>query len=203
MLFKVLNNCRTEIIIIINQQGSRWTLQATLMDGRLDFLNWTIKPDQMQTLVPFFGLIFLALFDVAVYPLLRMVGIRKSLQKLTLSGLLSCTAFIFTAILQYKIFVSLVLRSNFYYNIISIKTIKFLKGKYHCNTVRRRTSSHLQCVWLQRIHTSVVVIRGSYQSTWNDQCQPYSSCWKRKYSRYHITVRHCMYFYTWKIRIRY
>lgn len=86
-------------------QGSRWTLQAMLMNGRLDFLDWTIKPDQMQTLVPLFGLTFLVLFDVALYPLLAKVGVRKPLQKLTLSGVLAVTAFVIAALLQFKIFV--------------------------------------------------------------------------------------------------
>lgn len=87
-------------------QGSRWTLQAMQMNGRVDFLDWTIKPDQMQTLIPFLGLIFLFLFDVAFYPLLAVVGVRRPFQKLALSGCLAATAFIFAAILQLKIFVS-------------------------------------------------------------------------------------------------
>lgn len=86
-------------------QGSRWTLQATLMNGRVDFLDWTIKPEQMQTIIPFFGLIFLVLFDVVFYPLLAKVGIRKPLQKFTLSGLLAIVAFIVAALLEIKIFV--------------------------------------------------------------------------------------------------
>ncbi|CAH1716129.1 peptide transporter family 1-like [Aphis gossypii] len=89
---------------LYEQQGSRWTLQATLMNGRVDFLDWTIKPDQMQTLVPLFGLTFLVLFDVAFYPLLAMVGIRKPLQKLTFGGVMAVVAFIFAALLQFKIF---------------------------------------------------------------------------------------------------
>ncbi|XP_060839690.1 peptide transporter family 1-like isoform X2 [Rhopalosiphum padi] len=89
---------------LYEQQGSRWTLQATLMNGRVDFLDWTIKPDQMQTLVPLFGLTFLILFDVAFYPLLAMVGIRKPLQKLTFGGVLAVVAFVFAALLQFKIF---------------------------------------------------------------------------------------------------
>ncbi|XP_026815501.1 peptide transporter family 1-like isoform X2 [Rhopalosiphum maidis] len=89
---------------LYEQQGSRWTLQATLMNGRVDFLDWTIKPDQMQTLVPLFGLTFLILFDVAFYPLLAMVGVRKPLQKLTFGGVLAVVAFIFAALLQFKIF---------------------------------------------------------------------------------------------------
>ncbi|CAI6367983.1 unnamed protein product [Macrosiphum euphorbiae] len=89
---------------LYEQQGSKWTLQATLMNGRVDFLDWTIKPDQMQTLVPLFGLTFLVLFDVALYPLLAKVGIRKPLQKLTLSGVLAVIAFVIAAILQFNIF---------------------------------------------------------------------------------------------------
>lgn len=103
-------------------QGSRWTLQAMLMNGRVDFLDWTIKPDQMQTLVPLFGLTFLVLFDVALYPLLAKVGIRKPLQKLTLSGVLAVIAFVIAAILQFNIFVRLKLEHLF---IFSIHTLFF------------------------------------------------------------------------------
>ncbi|XP_025204920.1 peptide transporter family 1-like isoform X2 [Melanaphis sacchari] len=89
---------------LYEQQGSRWTLQATLLNGYVDFLDWTIKPDQMQTLVPLFGLAFLVLFDIALYPLLTMIGIRKPLQKLTLGGVLAVVAFLLAALLQFKIF---------------------------------------------------------------------------------------------------
>ncbi|XP_025417485.1 peptide transporter family 1-like isoform X2 [Sipha flava] len=89
---------------LYEQQGSRWTLQAMLMNGRLNFLNWTIKPDQMQAVVPLFGLLFLFLFDMMLYPLLAKIGIRKPLQKLTLSGCLAIVAFLFAALLQMNIF---------------------------------------------------------------------------------------------------
>jgi len=92
------------------------------MNGRVDFLDWTIKPDQMQTLVPLFGLTFLVLFDVALYPLLAKVGIRKPLQKLTLSGVLAVIAFVIAAILQFNIFVRLKLEHLF---IFSIHTLFF------------------------------------------------------------------------------
>ncbi|XP_022170566.1 peptide transporter family 1-like isoform X2 [Myzus persicae] len=86
------------------QQSSRWTLQAMLMNGRVDFLGWTIKPDQMQILTPLLGLTLLVLFDVVFYPLLAMVGVQKPLQKLTFAGALAVIAFVFTALLQFKIF---------------------------------------------------------------------------------------------------
>lgn len=86
-------------------QMSRWKLQAKLMNGRSDFLNWTINPDQMHTITPFCALIFLIRFYGTLSPLLAKIGIRKPLQKLTLSGCLATVAFIFSALLQFKILV--------------------------------------------------------------------------------------------------
>eukprot|EP00102_Acyrthosiphon_pisum_P022001 XP_016659211.1 PREDICTED: uncharacterized protein LOC107883532 [Acyrthosiphon pisum] len=80
-----------------------WTLQATLMNGRLDFLNWTIKPDQIQMLVPLFGIIVLVLFDKVLYPMFAAIGIRKPLQILTFCSVLAVIAFVFAALLQFKI----------------------------------------------------------------------------------------------------
>ncbi|XP_025417487.1 peptide transporter family 1-like isoform X2 [Sipha flava] len=84
-------------------QISRWKLQATLMNGRLDFLNWAINPDQMHTITPFCALLFLIRFYGTLNPLLTKIGIRKPLQKLTLSGCLATVAFIFSAMLQFEI----------------------------------------------------------------------------------------------------
>jgi len=94
--------CNADFVL---PQGSKWTLQAMLMNGRIDYLNWTIKPDQMHVIEPFLGMLILVFFDVAFYPLLAMVGIRKPLQKLTLSGILAVIAFVLTATLQFKIIV--------------------------------------------------------------------------------------------------
>jgi len=108
-------------------QGSRWTLQATLMNGHVEFLNWTIKPDQMQTLVPLFGLMFLVLFDVVLYPLLAKVGIRKPLQKITLSGVLAVVAFAIAALLQFKIFVRLLLGRLIFFSIHTSYAVFFFR----------------------------------------------------------------------------
>lgn len=96
-----------------------------LMNGRVDFLDWTIKPDQMQTLVPLFGLIFLVLFDVVFYPLLAMIGVRKPLQKLTLSGVLAVIAFIFAALLQFNILVRLKLGYLCYFSELTSDLVFF------------------------------------------------------------------------------
>lgn len=89
-------------------QGSRWTLQATLMNGRIDFLNWTMKPDQMQVMNPLLVLLFIPIFEVVVYPLLAKIGVRKPLQKIALGGFLAALAFILSAFVQNMIIVSII-----------------------------------------------------------------------------------------------
>ncbi|XP_017045944.1 peptide transporter family 1-like [Drosophila ficusphila] len=85
---------------LFDQQGSRWTFQATRMDGRV--LGLQIKPDQMQVINPLLILGFLPLFDYIVYPLLRRVGIRRPLQKLAIGLLLAALGFFFSAALEMK-----------------------------------------------------------------------------------------------------
>ncbi|KAJ0178481.1 hypothetical protein K1T71_006304 [Dendrolimus kikuchii] len=81
---------------LLDQMGSRWTLQATKMDGRFGFL--TVKPDQMQVLSPIFILILIPLFQKYVYPFFEKRNILKNpLHKLTLGGILAGVAFIASA----------------------------------------------------------------------------------------------------------
>lgn len=86
---------------LFDQQGSRWTFQATRMDGDLGF--WTIKPDQMQVINPLLILIFIPLYEVAFYPLLSMIGIRRPLQKLTLGGIFAGVAFVISTIVEIEL----------------------------------------------------------------------------------------------------
>ncbi|KAL5232675.1 hypothetical protein ACI65C_000085 [Semiaphis heraclei] len=88
---------------LFDQQGSRWTLQATLMNGRINFLNWTMKPDQMQVMNPLLVLLFIPFFETVVYPLLAKIGIKKPLQKIALGGFLAALAFVLSAVVQNKI----------------------------------------------------------------------------------------------------
>lgn len=76
------------------------------MKGRLDYLDWTIKPDQMQMIIPLFGMAFLVLFDLILYPFLSKIGIKTALQKLALAEMFAVVAFAIAAVLQFKIFVS-------------------------------------------------------------------------------------------------
>nr|XP_016942457.1 peptide transporter family 1 [Drosophila suzukii] len=85
---------------LFDQQGSRWTFQATRMDGMV--LGFQIKPDQMQVVNPLLILGFLPLFDYIIYPILRRCGIRRPLQKLTIGLLLAALGFFLSAGLEMK-----------------------------------------------------------------------------------------------------
>lgn len=86
---------------LFDQQGSRWTLQATRMDGDLGF--YVVKPDQMQFLNPLMILIFIPLFDYILYPVLNIFGVRRPLQKMTIGGVLAGVSFLISSFVQIKI----------------------------------------------------------------------------------------------------
>lgn len=77
---------------LFDQQGSRWTFQATRMNGDIGW--FTIKPDQMQVINPFLILTFIPLYELLFYPLLSLIGIRRPLQKITLGGIFAGVAFL-------------------------------------------------------------------------------------------------------------
>ncbi|KAH8387299.1 hypothetical protein KR093_006093, partial [Drosophila rubida] len=84
-----------------DQQGSRWTFQATHMDGVV----WghEIKPDQMQVINPLLILAFIPLFDYVIYPLLARIGIRRPLQKLSIGLLLASLGFFLSAVVEMRL----------------------------------------------------------------------------------------------------
>ncbi|XP_034118641.1 peptide transporter family 1 isoform X1 [Drosophila albomicans] len=84
-----------------DQQGSRWTFQATHMDGFV--WGYEIKPDQMQVINPLLILAFIPLFDYVVYPLLARIGIRRPLQKLSIGLLLASFGFFISAALEMRL----------------------------------------------------------------------------------------------------
>lgn len=86
---------------LFDQQGSRWTFQATRMEGDIGF--YYIKPDQAQLLNPLMILIFIPLYEVAFYPLLNLVGVRRPLQKLTLGMILAGVAFVISSLLEWQL----------------------------------------------------------------------------------------------------
>lgn len=87
---------------LLDQQGSRWTLQANKMNGDLGF--FVLQPDQMQVLNPFLVLIFIPLFDLVIYRLISKLRINfSSLRKMAVGMILACLAFAVAALVEIKI----------------------------------------------------------------------------------------------------
>ncbi|XP_063698239.1 peptide transporter family 1-like [Culicoides brevitarsis] len=86
---------------LFDQQGSRWTFQATRMEGDIGF--YYVKPDQAQLLNPLMILIFIPLYEVAFYPLLNLLGVKRPLQKLTLGMVFAAVAFMISFGLEWEL----------------------------------------------------------------------------------------------------
>lgn len=84
---------------LFEQQGSRWLLQAVRMDTTIGSIS--IQPEQMQVINPIFILIFIFLFEIVLYPLLRACRIKVSpLRRMTVGIFLAGVAFIISGVLQ-------------------------------------------------------------------------------------------------------
>ncbi|KAK3569235.1 hypothetical protein QTP86_026520 [Hemibagrus guttatus] len=98
---------------LFDQKGSRWTLQATTMDGT--FVSCLIKyskssgtlvlqPDQMQTVNPIFILTLVPIMDRIVYPLIKKCGFNFTpLKRMTVGMFLAAMAFVSAALVQLEI----------------------------------------------------------------------------------------------------
>ncbi|XP_048196536.1 solute carrier family 15 member 1 [Perognathus longimembris pacificus] len=87
---------------LFDQQGSRWTLQATTMTGK--FGSVEIQPDQMQTVNAILIVIMVPIMDAVVYPLIAKCGFNfTSLKKMTVGMFLASMAFVVAAIVQVEI----------------------------------------------------------------------------------------------------
>jgi len=87
---------------LFDQQGSRWTFQATRMNGQVG--SWIIKPDQMQLLNPAFILALIPTFDRFVYPFLSKFNIlKKPLQRIVTGGCFTAAAFFISGFLELEL----------------------------------------------------------------------------------------------------
>ncbi|NXA39725.1 S15A1 protein, partial [Eudromia elegans] len=87
---------------LFDQQGSRWTLQATTMDGNFGALQ--IQPDQMQTVNPILIIVMVPVVDAVIYPLIKKCGINFTpLRKITVGMFLASLAFVAAALVQVQI----------------------------------------------------------------------------------------------------
>ncbi|XP_014799578.1 PREDICTED: solute carrier family 15 member 1 [Calidris pugnax] len=87
---------------LFDQQGSRWTLQATTMDGNFGAIQ--IQPDQMQTVNPILIIIMVPVVDGVIYPLIKKCKINFTpLKKITVGMFLASLAFVAAALVQVQI----------------------------------------------------------------------------------------------------
>ncbi|XP_036687488.1 solute carrier family 15 member 1 isoform X4 [Balaenoptera musculus] len=87
---------------LFDQQGSRWTLQATTMSGKIGIME--IQPDQMQTVNAILIVILVPIMDAVVYPLIAKCGFNfTSLKRMVVGMLLASMAFVAAAIVQVEI----------------------------------------------------------------------------------------------------
>lgn len=78
---------------LFDQQGSRWTLQATRMNMAFGSA-FTIKPDQMQMLNALMILLFVPIFDLIIYPLFGCCKINVTpLRKMATGMIFAALAF--------------------------------------------------------------------------------------------------------------
>lgn len=97
---------------LVEQLGSRWTFQATRMDGEVG--RFLIKADQMQVVNPLFVIILIPIFDAGIYPILAKINcIKKPLQKLTTGGALGVIAYIFSGLVELQLEVFIFYRTSF------------------------------------------------------------------------------------------
>ncbi|KAG7467600.1 solute carrier family 15 member 1-like [Solea senegalensis] len=87
---------------LFDQKGSRWTLQATTMDGNFGLL--VIQPDQMQTLNPILILTLVPIMDSLIYPLIKKCGLNFTpLRRMTVGMLMAALAFVCAALVQLEV----------------------------------------------------------------------------------------------------
>ncbi|NXR55176.1 S15A1 protein, partial [Hippolais icterina] len=93
---------------VFDQQGSRWTLQATAMNG--DFVvfflhqGFQVQPDQMQIVNPILIVIMVPVVDSVIYPLIKKCKLNFTpLRKMTVGMFLGSMAFVAAALVQVQI----------------------------------------------------------------------------------------------------
>ncbi|NXQ63977.1 S15A1 protein, partial [Anthoscopus minutus] len=86
---------------VFDQQGSRWTLQATAMNGDFGF---QVQPDQMQIVNPILIVIMVPVVDSLLYPLIKKCKLNFTpLKKMTVGMFLGSMAFVAAALVQVQI----------------------------------------------------------------------------------------------------
>ncbi|XP_019872597.1 solute carrier family 15 member 2-like [Aethina tumida] len=84
---------------LFDQQGSRWTFQASHMDGNV--FGTQIVPDQMQVINPGLVLILIPIFDNIFYPCFAKCNLMEnSLHRMAIGGIIAGLAFFSAGVLE-------------------------------------------------------------------------------------------------------
>ncbi|XP_018598531.2 solute carrier family 15 member 2-like isoform X1 [Scleropages formosus] len=87
---------------LFDQQGSRWTLQATRMNMGIG--SFVVKPDQMQMLNSLLILVFVPIFDMILYPLIGLCKIKfMPLKKMAIGMVLAALAFVAATVVELNV----------------------------------------------------------------------------------------------------
>ncbi|XP_054636226.1 solute carrier family 15 member 2-like isoform X1 [Dunckerocampus dactyliophorus] len=92
---------------LFDQQGSRWTLQATKMNMSIGALS--VTPDQMQLLNPLLNVFLVPIFGFVIYPLVDLCGIKTSpLRKMAVGMVFAVLAFGVAALVEVSLMKTMV-----------------------------------------------------------------------------------------------
>ncbi|KAI9551403.1 hypothetical protein GHT06_021736 [Daphnia sinensis] len=83
---------------LYDQQGSRWTFQATRMNG--DLGGFVLKPDQMQIINPLLILLLVPLFEGVIYPCFKKSGLLTPLRRIGCGLVLCGLSFVISGFLE-------------------------------------------------------------------------------------------------------
>ncbi|XP_034945797.1 peptide transporter family 1 isoform X2 [Chelonus insularis] len=87
---------------LFDQQASRWTFQATRMDGQMG--SYIFKADQVQVINPLFIVIFIPIFETCIYPVMAKIKfINTPLKKMTTGGFLAAVSFIISGLVELQL----------------------------------------------------------------------------------------------------
>jgi dipeptide/tripeptide permease len=87
---------------LFDQQGSRWTLQATKMDTKLRSDSW-IQADQIQAVNAILILLLVPIFNWIIYPLFEKCNLfKKQLSRMAFGMVLAGLSFCASALVEYK-----------------------------------------------------------------------------------------------------
>ncbi|XP_043465232.1 solute carrier family 15 member 1-like [Leptopilina heterotoma] len=87
---------------LFDQQGSRWTFQASRMNGYI--WNLQILPDQLQVINPALVLCLIPIFDKGIYPIFNKIcRLHSALNRMIIGGIFAGFAFITSGFLELQL----------------------------------------------------------------------------------------------------